>query len=140
VGILVKIKINTMANILVVDDSPELLEMIKIIFQLHNYEVRTAPTRSSLLAHLEIFMPDILLIDVLLDDSNGKDICKELKQNTGTKDIPIILLSGSHDQLRDYAAYGADDIIEKPFEFEDVEKKIKKLLDKNRFKKEVVVG
>ena len=129
-----------MANILVLDDSPELLEMIKIIFQLHNYEVRTAATRSSLLAHLEIFMPDILLIDVLLYDSNGKDICKELKQNNDTKDIPIILLSGSHDELRGYKEYGADDIIEKPFEFEDVEKKIKKLLDKNRFKKEAVVG
>jgi DNA-binding response OmpR family regulator len=121
-----------MANILVLDDSKDLLDMIKVIFQLHNYEVRTASTRSSLMAHIEIFKPDIILMDVLLDGANGREICKELKENDDTRNIAIILLSGSHEQLRNYKECKADDIIEKPFEFEDVEKKIKFLLNKNR--------
>jgi DNA-binding response OmpR family regulator len=119
-----------MANILVLDDSRDLLNMIKTIFQLHNYEVRTASTRSSLMAHIEIFKPDIILMDVLLDGVNGREICKELKENDDTKNINIILLSGSHEQLRNYKECKADDIIEKPFEFEDVERKIKLLLNK----------
>ncbi|HTB52189.1 MAG TPA: response regulator [Ferruginibacter sp.] len=121
-----------MANILVLDDSKDLLQMIKAIFQLHNYEVRTALTKSSLLAHMEIFKPDIILMDVLLEGSNGKEICKELKTDPATKNIPVILLSGSHEQLRNYKEYSADDIIEKPFEFEDVERKVKLALRKKQ--------
>jgi len=119
-----------MENILVLDDSKNLLQMIKTIFQLHNYEVRTAATRSSLMAHIDIFKPDIILMDVLLDKSNGREICKELKADNETKNIPVILLSGNHELLRDYKECNADDIIEKPFEFEDVERKIKSLLEK----------
>ena len=119
-----------MANILVLDDSKDLLDMIKTIFQLHNYEVRTASTKSSLMAHIEIFKPDIILLDVLLDGANGRQICKELKESDDTKSIAIILLSGSHEQLRNYKECKADDIIEKPFEFEDIERKIKLLLNK----------
>lgn len=128
-----------MANILVLDDSQELLTMLKMIFQLHNYEVRTASTKSSLMAHIEIFKPDIILMDVLLDGANGREICRELKENNYTKNIAIILLSGSHEHLRDYQECKADDIIEKPFEFEDVEKKIKPLLNKRYLGKQPAV-
>ena len=121
-----------MANVLVLDDSKELLQMLKTIFQLHNYEVRTALTKSSLMAHIDIFKPDIILMDVLLNGSNGREICKELKASDDTKNIPVILLSGSHEQLRNFNECNADDIIEKPFEFEDVERKIKATLDKKR--------
>ena len=128
-----------MANILVLDDSKDLLNMIKNIFQLHNYEVRTASTKSSLMAHIEIFKPDIILLDVLLDGINGREICRELKEHDDTKNIAIILLSGSHEQLRNYKECKADDILEKPFEFEDVEKKVKMLLNKNPSGKRSVV-
>ena len=80
-----------MANILIVDDSKNLLQMIKTIFQMHNYEVRTAPTKSSLMAHMEIFKPDVILMDIMLSDSDGREICKELKTNDETKRIPVIL-------------------------------------------------
>jgi len=128
-----------MANILVLDDSKDLLNMIKTIFQLHNYEVRTASTKSSLMAHIEIFKPDIILMDVLLDGANGREICKELKENDDTKNIAIILLSGSHELLRNYNECKADDILEKPFEFNDVERKIKVLLNNKRSNKQSVV-
>ena len=119
-----------MANILIVDDSKSLLQMIKTIFQMHNYEVRTALTQSSLMAHMDIFKPDVILLDVVLDGSNGREVCRELKSNNETKNIPVILLSGSHELLRNYEECHADDIIEKPFEFEDVERKIKNVLTK----------
>ncbi len=121
-----------MANILVLDDSKNLLQMIKTIFQLHNYEVRTALTKSSLMAHIDIFKPDIILMDVLLEGSNGREICKELKTSDDTKNIPVILVSGDHEQLRNYQECAADDIIEKPFEFDDVERKIKSALNNKR--------
>ena len=116
-----------MANILIVDDSKNLLQMIKTIFQMHNYEVRTAPTKSSLMAHMEIFKPDVILMDIMLSDSDGREICKELKTNDETKRIPVILLSGNHELLRSYQEYNADDIIEKPFRIDDVLTKINKI-------------
>ena len=124
-----------MSNILVLDDSKSLLQMIKTIFQMHNYEVRTAATKSLLMAHIDIFKPDIILMDILLDGSDGREVCKELKTNDETKNIPVILLSGSHELLRGFKEYNADDIIEKPFEFEDVERKIKSVLEKKNARK-----
>ena len=114
-----------MANVLVLDDSKELLQMLKTIFQLHNYEVRTALTKSSLLAHIDIFKPDIILMDVLLNGSNGREICRELKESDETMNIPVILLSGSHEHLRNFEECNADDIIEKPFDFTKLAEKVK---------------
>ena len=115
-----------MENILVLDDSKNLLQMIKTIFQLHNYEVRTAATRSSLMAHIDIFKPDIILMDVLLNKSNGREICKEIKQMN--KAIHIILMSTNPKLLENYLEYNADDIIEKPFDNDEVLNKIIQIL------------
>ena len=71
-------------------------------------------------------------MDILLDGNDGRQICKELKTDNETKNIPVILLSGSHELLRNFREFSADDIIEKPFEFEDVERKIKWALTKKK--------
>ena len=70
-------------------------------------------------------------MDVFLRDGDGREICKELKSSETTKNTPVILMSGSPAVLKEYKDYYADDVIEKPFIFEDLIKKIKPFIKDN---------
>ena len=112
-------------HILVIDDSEELLEVFSFIFERHNLTVITADSKHSLNFQLNKINPDLILLDVLLHDGDGREICKELKCSETTKDTPVILMSATPKNLKNYKDYYADDIIEKPFEFPELIAKIK---------------
>ena len=117
-----------MARILVVDDSKELLEVFSMIFSLNDLEVETASTKAGLFEKLTSFIPDVILLDVLLGGDNGRELCSAIKNNILNKPIKIILVSGSPELLSDFQQCGADDILEKPFSISTLTEKIKKLL------------
>ena len=117
-----------MAKILIVEDYPELKDFFKLLLELNNFEVKSASTGTELNALLNTFVPDLILLDVMLGGENGRDLCKRTKQTH--QQIFIILISANHKLLIDYEECGADAIIEKPFNIEDVLNKIKKLLHK----------
>jgi len=117
-----------MAKVLIVEDYPELRDFFKLLLELNKFEVKTAATGAELNSVLDTFIPDLILLDVMLGGENGRDICKQLKQTH--KDIFIILISANHKLLVDYKECDADDVIEKPFNIDEVLTKIKKLLQK----------
>jgi DNA-binding response OmpR family regulator len=71
--------------------------------------------------------PDLILLDVLLAGKNGKDICSSLKNNSSTKDIPVIMFSGLSDARQQCLDAGADEFILKPFKIPVLVNLIKKL-------------
>jgi CheY-like chemotaxis protein len=107
-------------HILVVDDDEGIVEVIQIVLEGEGYAVRTA-TNSTDLHDLTDNLPDLILLDVLLSGDDGRDICKSLKSNEMTKDIPVIMLSAHSDASKVADAGGADGFLEKPF---DVDKLI----------------
>lgn len=118
-----------MADILIVDDSPEILEVMKFILQeLQSYDVRTANSESEMKAELLKFTPDVILLDILLSGDNGREICRELKDDEATKHIPIILMSASAKLLQHPEECGATDIIAKPFHMNEMTDKVKAVL------------
>ena len=117
-----------MSKILVADDSPDLLELFKLMFEASGYEVRTVLYRYSLMNALADFKPDIILLDVLLRANNGRDICKEIKSKSETKNLPVILMSACPEYLLNYKECNADEVLEKPFNITDVLKKINSVL------------
>lgn len=118
-----------MANVLLVDDSPEILEaMTYILHDLHGYEVRTARSGTGMMEELTNFEADVIVLDVLLSGENGKDICKKLKQNKATRDIPVILMSASQKLLVGFEECGASEVIAKPFHLSEMTNKIKSVL------------
>ncbi|GAA4808167.1 hybrid sensor histidine kinase/response regulator transcription factor [Olivibacter ginsenosidimutans] len=116
-------------KILIVDDDVELCIYLKTIFQ-NDYQVYVAHETTEALHVFDTVMPDVMLCDVMMEDSNGIDLCKQLKQDLQRKHIPIILLTAAHNIETKLAGLqsGADDYITKPFEVEVLQAKITTLL------------
>ena len=117
-----------MAKILVVDDSELIAATLSEILINHGYEDETALSKKELVNILLASVPDLILLDVRLSGEDGRKMCRDLKANSSYKHIPVILLSGSHELLESFSDYNADDIIEKPFDMDDIVEKITNVL------------
>jgi len=72
------------------------------------------------------FKPQLILLDVMLGDMDGREICKNLKKQSSTQDIPIIIISGTHGSKHLLGELcGADDYISKPFDFDNLISRVK---------------
>lgn len=117
-----------MANILIVDDSSDILEAMRYILEMEGFSVRTVTGKISLMKDLEQNTPDLILLDILLSGDNGIEICKELKNNEDTKHIPVVLMSASPKMLQNHEECGATDVIAKPFHLTELSDKINSIL------------
>lgn len=118
-----------MPKILVVDDDKDLLEVTRSLLTKKGFVVETNTNWEDAFTKLNDFNPQIILLDVFLNDVDGLDICKKLKSMPHTKHIPILIFSG-YPALAENATYefGADDFITKPFEVNDLVEKLHSIL------------
>lgn len=119
-----------MSKILVVDDDTAINELIKINLELSGYEVISAydGIQGFTLAKQE--MPDLIVLDVMMPDVDGYTVAKRVRENTSTKDIPILMLTAMG-QLQDKVKgfdIGVDDYLVKPFEMEELQVRVRALL------------
>ena len=106
-----------MKKILVADDDPAILESVKMMLELEGYDVLTT-TDGKTVYKVEDEVPDLLLLDIWMAGYDGRDICKYIKKNPSTRDIPVIMISASRDVKHSAVESGADDFIAKPFEMD----------------------
>jgi two-component system KDP operon response regulator KdpE len=101
-------------RILIVDDEPQLRRALRRALEGHGYAVSEAEDGVGALAEFQAFKPDVVLLDLVLPDMGGVEVCRELRQNHQT---PIIVLSVLGDEQTKIAALdqGADDYLTKPF-------------------------
>jgi DNA-binding response OmpR family regulator len=111
-------------RILVVDDNIDILELVEIILIRHGFEILKSPRGEDTLKNVETFSPQVILLDVFLGGINGTDICKELKANPRTQDIPIIMFSAHSNSKFIFQECRADDFIAKPFDINNLVQKI----------------
>ena len=117
-------------NILIVDDTPQNLHLLVNILTEYDYKVRPVPNGKLALSAADISPPDLILLDIAMPDLNGYEVCKQLKTNPKTKDIPVIFISaGSEavDKVRAFAIGGVD-YITKPFQIHEVLMRVKNQL------------
>jgi DNA-binding response OmpR family regulator len=119
------------AKILVIDDSEELLDVFKLIIKKPDWDVIVKASADDLVSFVQQNKIDLLILDVLLKDSNGRTVCKELKSNKLTDYFPVILMSASPEYLIDFRACDADGFIEKPFDINTVLNKINYFLNQH---------
>ncbi|MFE3845626.1 PleD family two-component system response regulator [Thermoplasmatota archaeon] len=122
-----------MKKIFVVDDEQDLLFTVKQVLEFYNkdYRVTTIDSGKRLFELLKEDTPDLILLDIMMPDINGWGIFKKLKSNPKWKKMPIIFISSVADDTSKRTANTiADDFIEKPFEAEILQRKIKYFLKK----------
>ena len=117
-----------MDKLLIVDDSADLLEMMKYILERKGYIVKTLMECQNIFHEIFEFKPDLLILDLILAGADGREICKELRKNIETEHLGVLAFSASPKNLIDYKSFYADDFLEKPFDSNILVEKIKSLL------------
>ncbi len=117
---------------LIVDDDEELVELIRdVLEQDGRFEVRVANNGFDAGMMVKEYKPDVIVLDVMLPDINGKEVCQRIRQDPSLEDVSIICISGmvEEDKIDELKKAGADDFLQKPFEVETLIERICKLLD-----------
>lgn len=118
-----------MSNIIIVDDSEDILGVMKYFLELKGYSVETLTSSSGLANLIKTFSPDLVILDIFLQGQDGREVCRELRNNPVTKDVCILMFSASAKALANYKEYGADGFIEKPFGLNEIVEKIEAALE-----------
>jgi len=105
------------AKVLVVDDEPEITEVIEAFLQSSGYEVFTENSPVVVVERVKEYKPDIILLDIMMTGMDGYQICEELKKEEDTRNIPVLFLTGkdSRDDSGKSFQVGGDMFIKKPF-------------------------
>lgn len=122
-------------TILVVDDTPTNLTLLASLLSPH-YRVRLAPSGTKALELVRRQCPDLIVLDVMMPGLDGYEVCRRLKDNTATRDIPVLFLSAldqAEDETRGFEAGGAD-FIHKPFNASTVLARVATQLEAKRWR------
>jgi two-component system KDP operon response regulator KdpE len=118
-------------RILVVDDEPQILRALRSTLHGAGYEVDTATTAESALTMAATQPPDAVILDLVLPDGSGVDVCRELRQWT---QVPVLVLSALGDEREKVAALdaGADDYVTKPFGVDELLARLRAVLRRGK--------
>jgi excisionase family DNA binding protein len=117
---------------LIVDDDESLVELIRDAFEADGrFEVRVANNGFDAGMMVKEYHPDIIVLDVMLPDINGKEVCQRVRSDSSLDDVRIICISGmvEQDRIADLREAGADDFLQKPFDVEHLISRVCKHLD-----------
>jgi PleD family two-component response regulator len=116
----------TKGRILVVEDDFDISNMLRIYFSGQGYEVQVAPRGGDALTMTRKQLPNLIVLDIMLPDMNGYDVCRELRTTTRTSHIPIIFLTQKDERSDKIQGLelGADDYITKPFDIEELKLRV----------------
>lgn len=117
-----------MAKILVVDDDVDLLESVKLCLQMHGFSVCALDTAENIMDRIRSFKPDLILLDIMICENDGRIVCQRIKTETNYRNVPMILYSSYIDLLSAYSLYRANAYVEKPFDIDFLVCKINSLL------------
>jgi len=120
---------NTQKKVMIADDDPGILDAVEAMLEFGGYQVSSTPNGATLLDIRENF-PDLLLLDIWMPGTDGRDVCKYLKAQERSKNMPIIMISASTELEKSAKEAGADDFLEKPFDMDELLQKIDYYLTK----------
>jgi putative two-component system response regulator len=126
-------------RILVVDDNPDTMMLMKELLETRGYDVVTVPDATEAEVEIRRLPPDLILSDVIMPGKSGYELCRELKGDPATRLIPFVLITGlsdREDKLQGIEA-GADDFLNKPIFSEELFARVKSLLKLKEFTDEL---
>jgi two-component system cell cycle response regulator len=122
-------------TVLAIDDSPEIHQLLKIRLKNLDVELAHADCGFDGFDHAMAHNPDLILLDVMMPDASGFDICRKLKATSETRNIPVIFLTGASDVEQKVLGFdvGAVDYIQKPFDSAELNARVRAALRTKRF-------
>jgi pilus assembly protein CpaE len=129
-------------RILVVDDDPVMLKMVATILSRAGYEVLTARDGKEALMRVDSIQPDLIILDVMMPEMDGYEVCRRLRSKPSTAVIPIMMLTATGTLESKIAGYeaGSDDYMVKPFEPAELEARVRALLRRRAAPPEAVAA
>ncbi len=123
-----------MGKILIVDDEPDIVELVKINLEKNGFDVISSYTGREIFNLFKKFSIDLVILDLMLPDIDGLEICKILKSENETKNIPIIMLTAKDTEIDKVLGLelGADDYITKPFSPRELVARVRAVLRRTR--------
>ena len=117
--------------ILVADDDPQILTMLGIRLAKKGYQILEAVDGLQTIAMARQHHPDLVLLDVMMPGKNGWEVAKELRSDEQLRNVGIVMLTAIGEKVNELTSplYGADEYIDKPFDFADLEARLKKVLE-----------
>ena len=121
-------------TVLIADDDPEILTLLSIRLSKRGYTVLEAADGLQTLQVARGRHPDLVLLDVMMPGKNGWEVARELRGDQTLSDIGIVMLTAIGEKVNEMTSplYGADDYIDKPFNFEELERKIAAVIEQRR--------
>jgi len=119
------------AKILIVDDETNIVELEKLYLRREGYQVESAGNACDALALSSSFKPDLIILDIMLPDRDGLEVCKQIRTNNN---VPILMLSARREDVDRIVGLelGADDYLTKPFNPHELIARVKAILRRSR--------
>ena len=117
-------------KILIADDEPNIVVSLEFLMKQSGYDVRVATNGEDALRAVEEFVPDLILLDVMMPRLSGYDVCQKVRENPAWAGVKIIMLSakGRDVEVNKGMAVGADAYVPKPFSTKDLIATVRELL------------
>lgn len=118
-------------KILIADDEPNIVLSLEFLMKREGYEVRVAENGDDALAQVAEFMPDLVLLDVMLPRRNGFEVCQQIRASPQSPAVKVVMLTakGRDTEMQKGLALGADAYITKPFATKELVARVRDLLD-----------
>jgi two-component system phosphate regulon response regulator PhoB len=125
-----------MARILVIEDEPDIRQVLDYNLRMAGHDVLAAAQGQDGLKLVHDQHPDLVLLDLMLPDISGTEVCRSIKDDSGTKGIPVIVLTAKGEEIDRVVGFelGADDYVTKPFSVRELVLRIRAILKRNETK------
>jgi two-component system phosphate regulon response regulator PhoB len=117
-------------RILVVDDEPDLLELVRVNLSQAGFDVETAESGRAGLDAVRARTPDVLVLDLMLPDVAGTEVCRQIRADPKLRDLPIVMLTAKSEEVDRVVGFelGADDYVTKPFSPRELTLRVRAIL------------
>jgi DNA-binding response OmpR family regulator len=121
-------------KVMVIDDEPDIVKLVKISLEMANFEVLEALSGKECLGKVKTVVPDLFLLDIMMPEMNGYEVCQQLKSQEKTKNVPVVMLTakGQKGDAEQGLKVGADDYIIKPFDPYELGEQIREILQQRK--------
>lgn len=115
-----------MSKVFIIDDDDSILEAVSLALEMEGHKTAIDKTGKDIVQKITDYSPNIIFLDILLSGNNGRQVAREIKSNKVTKKIPIIMMSAHPSANETAKKAGANDLLPKPFDIDDLIKMVKK--------------